>query len=243
MTILVTASKGGQGATVVSIATALAGSRRTAPTPDAGVTLIDLTGDATAALGGLHDDEPGVADWLRSSASADRLDDLRRTVCGVSLLPWSPRTDELDRAPGVRSTDIDPSRWRTLGAAIRHHDERAGHTSVIDAGPATDAVRAAIDDVVVVTVTRACYLALRHPHPEHRPDAVVLVTEPGRALGPADVARSIGAPVIATTRWDPAIARAIDAGLDATGCPRPMRRLGGAVLAWHETVSGRRTAA
>jgi hypothetical protein len=60
-----------------------------------------------------------------------------------------------------------------------------------------------------------------------RPTGIVLVTEPGRALGARDVERAIGAPVVAEVPYDPAVARAVDAGLLATRLPgsiaRPLR--------------------
>jgi hypothetical protein len=54
---------------------------------------------------------------------------------------------------------------------------------------------------------------------EHTPHAVVLVTEPGRVLGKADVESVVGAPVIAEISLDPAVARAVDAGLLAGRVP------------------------
>ncbi len=50
----------------------------------------------------------------------------------------------------------------------------------------------------------------------------MLVDEPGRSLTAADVARAIGAPVVAEVAVDPAIARAVDAGLLAARLPRAM---------------------
>ena len=52
----------------------------------------------------------------------------------------------------------------------------------------------------------------------------MLVAEPGRALGAADVARAVGVPVIATVSLDPAVARAVDAGLLAARLPRTLQR-------------------
>lgn len=61
-------------------------------------------------------------------------------------------------------------------------------------------------------VTTACYLALRAAA-HHPADGVVLLTEADRALSARDVTHSIGADVVATVPRDPAIARAVDAGL------------------------------
>ena len=51
---------------------------------------------------------------------------------------------------------------------------------------------------------------------------VVLVAEPGRSLTASDVSRAIGAPVVAEVAVDPAIARAVDAGLLAARLPKSM---------------------
>lgn len=63
-------------------------------------------------------------------------------------------------------------------------------------------------------VTRACYLALRRAsrHAE-RPDGVVFVVEPDRALGAEEVADVIGRPIVLTIPAAPEIARSVDAGL------------------------------
>jgi hypothetical protein len=56
-----------------------------------------------------------------------------------------------------------------------------------------------------------------------RPSGIVLVEEPGRALRPRDVEASLGAPVVATVLLDPAIARAVDAGLLLARLPTGFR--------------------
>jgi hypothetical protein len=53
---------------------------------------------------------------------------------------------------------------------------------------------------------------------------VVLVTEPGRALVRGDVENVVGAPVRAEVAVDPAIARAVDAGMLAARMPRLLER-------------------
>lgn len=65
-----------------------------------------------------------------------------------------------------------------------------------------------------ILVTRACYLALRRAvaRNDDRPDLVVLIPEPGRALQRTDVERSLGVTTIEAP-WDPAVQRAVDAGL------------------------------
>ena len=53
---------------------------------------------------------------------------------------------------------------------------------------------------------------------------MVLVTEPGRALGRADVERTVGAPVVAEVAVDPQVARAVDAGMLTSRLPRGFAR-------------------
>jgi pimeloyl-ACP methyl ester carboxylesterase len=97
---------------------------------------------------------------------------------------------------------------------------------IVDAGstpaPPAELVRGA-DHALLVT--RPCYLALRAAirHPA-RPTGIVLVDEPGRALGTRDIETSLGAPVVANVLLDPAVARAVDAGLLAARLPAGFRR-------------------
>jgi hypothetical protein len=77
----------------------------------------------------------------------------------------------------------------------------------------------------VLLVTRPCYLALRRAvGSPTRPTGIVLVGEPGRALTQRDVEHALGVPVDATVSIDPAIARAVDAGLLASRLPRVISR-------------------
>jgi hypothetical protein len=57
-----------------------------------------------------------------------------------------------------------------------------------------------------------------------RPSGVVLLAEPGRALTRADVAEVVGVPVVAEVALDPAVARAVDAGLLPVRLPRGLAR-------------------
>lgn len=75
-------------------------------------------------------------------------------------------------------------------------------------------------------VTRACYLALAKAARTSRGwDGIVLVNEPGRALRANDVADALGSRVVAEVDYDPAIARAIDAGLMIQRLPRALVRM------------------
>lgn len=203
-------AKGGSGTTVVAAALALC-----LPPP---VTLVDLAGDLPAVFGLSERSGAGVRDWLASDAPADRLHDLSVAVTdGITLIPTgSP--DAPVPPPGHGGL---LERWDALVAALtsdRHH-------LVVDAGvgpPPRDLHDLAERSLLV---TRACYLALRRVVASPvRPNGVVLVLEPGRALRPADVETAVGAPLVATVSVDPAVARAVDAGLLSARLPRTIQR-------------------
>jgi hypothetical protein len=197
------AAKGGSGTTVATAAMAIASSRPTL--------LVDLSGDIPAALGLPDPDGPGVYDWLRSDAPASRLGGLELDALEhVTVLPRG------------RAETAEPRRWSELATWFRSDSRRV----VVDAGstvaPPAELVRGA-DHALLVT--RPCYLALRAAirHPA-RPTGIVLVDEPGRALGVRDIESSLGVPVVANVLLDPAVARAVDAGLLTARLPAGFRR-------------------
>jgi hypothetical protein len=201
------AAKGGSGTTVVAAALGLSLPRPTV--------LVDAAGDLPAVLGIAEPHGPGVHDWLMSDAPADQLHDLTVPVDTdpgnrVHLVP-----------AGISRHRGDTSRWEVLLAALGSD----GHNVVVDAGtgPPPATLHQTADRSLMVT--RACYLALRRAVAcPIRPTGVILVVEPGRALRPADVETAIGAPIIASVTVDPAVARAVDAGLLSTRLPRTMQR-------------------
>jgi hypothetical protein len=72
-------------------------------------------------------------------------------------------------------------------------------------------------------VIRPCFLALRRAtQASCRPSGVILVREPGRALRTRDVEHALGVGVVAEVDVDPAVARAVDAGLLQARLPRPL---------------------
>jgi hypothetical protein len=74
-------------------------------------------------------------------------------------------------------------------------------------------------------VTRACYLSLRRAvRLGVDADGVVLLAEPGRALGRRDVSDVLGLPVIGVVEADPAVARAVDSGTLARKIPSSLAR-------------------
>jgi hypothetical protein len=198
------AVKGGSGTTVVVASMAL-----TAPRP---TLIVDLDGDLPAVLGVPEPDGPGLLDWARSTADAGKLSDLAIDITdGVSLLPRG------------QQGPVPPERWADAA------DWLHGRTSdvIVDAGttPApSPSLIAAADRTVLVT--RPCYLAMRAAaRLEHRPSGVIVIEEPGRALGTTEVVSVVGAPLVASILLDPAIARAVDAGLLLARLPRGLRRV------------------
>jgi MinD superfamily P-loop ATPase len=198
-------AKGGSGTTVVaaSLALVLARSRPTV--------LADLIGDVPAALGLPEPAGPGLTDWM-ASPMAD--------VAALTRLA-AHATDTLQLLPrGTGSPPSDLSRWAALAAALH-----ALGTVVVDAGvgvPPAPLLELAEQSLLV---TRPCYLALRRAvSMDMRPTGIVLVQEPGRSLTARDVERALGAPVVAEVPYDPAVARAVDAGLLASRLPRTIAR-------------------
>ena len=194
--------KGGSGVSVTAAAVAVDAATHE-PT-----LLVDLAGDQPAVLGV---DEPageGVLDWCAADAVAgDALTRLEVPVRdGLSLLP-----------SGVRSTG-GPDRladlWTALAAERR--------TVVVDAGVSSDTPVVPVGRTLLVI--RSCYLALRRASRlTRRPDGVVVVLDPGRALDRRDVADVVGAPVLAVIGVDPSVARAVDAGVFARRVPPVLR--------------------
>jgi MinD-like ATPase involved in chromosome partitioning or flagellar assembly len=198
--------KGGSGTTVVAASLALLLGRRN----ENGALLVDLAGDAPAVLGMAEPTGSGVGDWLDGQS------------CDVETL----LAGEVQAAPFVR---LLPMGTRTLspGSPLMEalsHDER---TVIIDAGmlapgPTLDVIANATTSLLVL---RPCYLALRRASlAPVRPSGVVLINEPGRALGRKDIESVLGVPVVADVLIDPNVARAVDAGLLAGRLPRTLAR-------------------
>lgn len=197
-------AKGGSGTTVVSAALSLVLSHQR-PT-----LLVDLAGDAPAALGLPEPAGPGLGDWLASS-TADAAALFRLAV---------PATDTLQVLPhGSVPVDRTSPRFAALATALADH----GWGVVIDAGTGTppEALFAAATHRLIVT--RPCYLSLRRAVASGlQPTGIVLVGEPGRALQSRDVERALHAPVVAEVEYDPSVARSVDAGLLAARLPRSL---------------------
>ena len=200
--------KGGSGTTVVATALALLHARA------GGALVADLVGDVPAALGLPDPAGPGLAAWLAAAddVGADALERLAVSVApGLDLLATGPP----DPAAGR------PGRGAALAAALATRDRAV----VVDAGssPTGAALDIAAAAAVSLLVVRPCFLALRRAVAAPvRPSGVVLVREPGRSLGRRDVEDALSVPVCAEVDLEPAVARAVDAGLLAARLPRSL---------------------
>ena len=208
-------AKGGAGTTVVSCSLSLL-LARSAERGDA--VLVDLAGDVPATLG-LAEPSIGVGEWLAAPSDVDA-DALGRVAVdageGLSVVGAGAATCA---APGA-------DRAAALAAALAALDA----TVVVDCGVLTSssslalAVAGAAD--VSLLVVRPCYVSLRRAIAAPlRPDAVVLVAEPGRSLGRRDVEDVLGVEVRAELELDPSVARAVDAGLLRCRLPRHLERV------------------
>lgn len=198
--------KGGSGTSVVAAALAL-----TSPP----ALLVDLSGDLDAVVG-VTAEGPGMTAWLAAAAvpPPDALTRLEVPVAtGVSLLAAG---DEQRDHHSVGHAPILAELLRTDGRLV-----------VADIGSEVDAAGAEIlrSADLRLCVVRPCYLALRRLQEVTHPlDGIVLVDEPGRSLRPDDVAAAAGVPVLARVPWDPAICRAVDAGVLGSRQPRVLGR-------------------
>jgi MinD-like ATPase involved in chromosome partitioning or flagellar assembly len=201
--------KGGSGTTVVACSLALLHGRAG---PD-GALLVDLVGDAPAVLGLPEPDGPGVTAWLAAGddVGADALDRLAiPAAAGLDLVP-----------AGNAEPPARPGRVGLLTAAL----ESDRRPVIVDAGscPSGAALEVVASAATSLLVLRPCFLALRRAVAAPiRPSGIVLVREPGRALGRRDVEAALGVPVRAELDVEPSVARAVDAGLLVTRLPRAL---------------------
>ena len=212
MYLLCWSAKGGVGTSVVAAALAMASARHT-PT-----TLIDLGGDAPAVLGVGTPAGPGVGDWWSTPhAPAEAVLALADHVAANLHLVHRG-------SPPKLITELHAERLALAAAA----DPRVA--VVIDAGQGVPHEVLHRCAQASLLVARPCYLGVqRMMLHAHLATGIVLVTEPGRALGATDITASLGVPVVAEVPWDPAVSRAVDAGLLRSRLPpslqRPLSRL------------------
>lgn len=207
--------KGGSGTTVVAAALALQRRRRAA----GGCLLVDLAGDASAALG-LNEPEngQGVRDWLNAwPLGPEALDLLEVEVDErLSVLP----------AGGPATSSASRERWVALADRIGG-DPRDVIVDLGSTAPPKGSGRELILSRASVSllVLRPCYLAVRLAIVAPvRPTGIVLVAEENRSLSRSDIESALRAPVVAEVVVDAAVARAVDAGLLNTRVPRALER-------------------
>jgi hypothetical protein len=192
-----------------------------------GVRLVDLAGDQPAILGLGTDGGRGVGDWLAlgPGAPTDALDRLAvEAVPGVTLVPSGDEPAALAPRPAAEA-----------GAALAVALRDAPVPTLVDAGTAQEPAARALLEVADVTlvVVRGCYLTLRRAvrHPAlGRAAGIVVVEEPGRAIGAREIADVLGRPVVARVPARDAIARAVDAGVLAHRLPDVIARPAAAAL-------------
>ena len=162
--------------------------------------LIDLCGDVPAAIGMAEPHGPGINDWLNE----DNIGDPQQMV--MLGTPVIPGLVVLHR--GARFVTGEP-RWEALAAAI----SSLPHDVIIDAGTTyvPEVLTQAVNNVSMVV--KPCYLSLRRASRLARPSNVFVIKEENRALTVKDVGNVLGVPVAAEIPYEPAISRAVDAGL------------------------------
>jgi len=211
--------KAGVGVTSTAALLAMSAAARAEPT-----LLVDLDGDAPAVLGIDEPGGPGVVQWATTPGRSDEA--LARIA--IEAAP--------DLSVAARGDGPFPASADALAGALHR---RSGHVVVdagsIDTGFGAEIVRCADQRLLVV---RCCYLALRAAAADSlQATGVIVVREPNRALGLADVESVVGSPVVASIAVDPAVARAIDAGLLRARPPRRLLRAMAAVMVTANRVS------
>lgn len=195
MFIIFTSPKNGNGVTVTtasySLLSALRGTR---------TVLLDLCGDQPAALGMPEPTGPGLHDWLSENSTGDATQLLsmgREATHGLLVIHR-----------GAQFITGEP-RWSALAQAVAS----LSYTVVIDAGVGHLPHELTQIATKVITVVKPCYLSLRRATQLPTPSSVFVVKEDGRALTVKDVGHVLNAPIDAEIPYEPAIGRAVDAGL------------------------------
>lgn len=206
------APKGGMGTSVVAAAVAVESARDT-PT-----VVIDFGGDLARILGVDTLDRQGVGDWLAASG------DVGVESLGHLQIEVTSNLALVSRGESMNSR-IPVERAMQLVQGLQ-----GGHRRVIaDVGVLSDASDprsiACVAGDRTTCVIRGCYLALtRFGDLPVIVDDVVEIEEPGRTLRTIDIEAVVAMPVSARIPYDPAIARAVDAGLLQRRMPRALRR-------------------
>jgi len=203
--IAVWSVKGGVGVTSVAAMLAISQAESAHET-----LLVDLCGDLPALLGIPEPTGPGLVDWCAlATPTADGLARIEVDIqVGLRLLPLGE-----GGLPATAPALVD---------ALRQSTRRV----IIDCGLVrTTGLRRHIvlESPERLLVLRACYLNLKHTQNETTTaTGVVLLKEPRRSLGRADVEAVAGAPVVAELAVDHSVARWVDSGLLASRLPRSL---------------------
>lgn len=197
MFVCLWSAKGGSGVTVTAASMALAMASCDTPT-----LLVDFGGDVAPALAA-----PAMS---RPAGDPDEFLGREREVAPSLSLVDGP------------AWSLDPPAALAVAASLALDPRPV----IVDLGPHRELVepftRRGAESLLV---TRPCYLALRRAAGlPGRPDGVVLLDEPGRALRESDVAEVVAAPVRTTLPVTAAVARAVDAGLLAHRMPAELAR-------------------
>ncbi len=218
-------AKGGVGCSVMAAALALLRA------DEGPVVLVDIGGDLQWVLGvaGNPGSGPaGIVQWLGADnpppQSLARLE--IPVIDGLSLLPWSAPPGHGPGPPSSAEHSWPEDRVELLARLLAAE----ARTVIVDVGLRTHPDLAVHRHLLGLAsrsllVTRACYLALRSARRWDRPDAVIVIDEVGRPLGHRDISNAVDAPIESSIRWDPAVARSVDAGLLTARLPRALRPL------------------
>ena len=195
--------KGGSGTTVVASTLALVHAERSSH----GALIVDLAGDVPAVLGLAEPNGIGISEWFAQNENSSRMALQSIAIQATANLQLIARGSWQINAT---------ANFAELSASLATFDLPV----VVDAGCGVVPTELLARASSSLLITRPCYLSLRRAAQLNvAPTGVVLINEPGRALGKRDVESVIGAPVIAEITFDATISRAVDAGLLASRLP------------------------
>jgi len=195
--------KGGSGTTVVASTLALVHAEKS----PRGALIVDLAGDVPAVLGLAEPSGIGISEWFAQNDNSSRI-----ALQSIAI----QATANLQLISRGSGQIIANANFSELAASLATFDLPV----VVDAGCGVVPTELLARASSSLLITRPCYLSLRRAAQLNvAPTGVVLINEPGRALGKRDVESVIGAPVIAEITFDATISRAVDAGLLASRLP------------------------
>ncbi|MFM8521676.1 MAG: hypothetical protein ACKOBK_06165, partial [Acidimicrobiaceae bacterium] len=207
--------KGDSGTTVVASTLALVHAEKS----PRGALIVDLAGDVPAVLGLAEPSGIGIGEWFAQNENSSRM-----ALQSIAI----QATANLQLISRGSGQIVANANFAELAASLATFDLPV----VVDAGCGVVQPELLARASSSLLITRPCYLSLRRAAQLNvAPTGVVLINEPGRALGKRDVESVIGAPVIAEITFDATISRAVDAGPVASRLP--------GILAQQLTVAAR----